>query len=433
MYVGETGRVEKVEASWHGQVHDMRVGEAQGAALRGDRPVLFVKPGKHAFAPNPEPFETLRDEVVALCGRSAGVAGVWETPLFAGRLPANTPVARRLVHTFLDQKRFVPSFAFDTEDRGETWSLVPWTVLGPWIPARVAHWLETLKSSIPPHRRRWLRIAHRGASEEHMENGAAAFRKAGRLGADMVEVDVRLTADGVAVVIHDETLERVTTGAGRVREHTLDRLRPLRLRDQRTGTVTEDGVLTLDEVLTLCREERLGVYVDVKDPDAATAVAAAIRSHNFQRYAIVGSGDRDVLRHFREQCPEVPTSWLVGWPAPPMSELLEMLQQVSGSYLHPCWENVGDRPDRLLSSEDVAMVHAGRQRHYLLARGAGRRHRRLAGPGRRRRVQQPAGDAGLNRLFRRCGGCMAGFRRTAWKCQAGYGSASKVRSATENT
>lgn len=358
VYVGDTGRVEKVEASWHGQFRDMRVGEDDGAVLRGHRPVLYVKPGKHAFAPTPKHFEPLRDEIVAVCGRMAGAAGVWETQLYAGKLPPNTPLARRLVHTYLDAKKFVPSFVFNTEDTGETWHLVPWAALEAWIPARIAYWLELLKTDIAPHQRRWLRIAHRGASEEHVENGATALRKAGALGADMVEIDVRLTSDGVPVVFHDETLERVSTGVGPVREQSLAALRNLKLRDERTGMVTDDGIMTLDEVLALCREERLGVYVDIKDPDAVPAIAASLRAHQWQRFAIVGSGDIRVLERFRDACPEVPTSWLVGWPAPPIAEMLEALEQVSASYMHPCWENVSDRPDWLLSVEDVATVHA---------------------------------------------------------------------------
>ena len=41
-----------------------------------------------------------------------------------------------------------------------------------------------------------------------------------------------------------------------------------------------------------------------------------------------------------------------------MAELLEALQEVSATYLHPCWENAADRPDQLLTREDVALVHA---------------------------------------------------------------------------
>lgn len=358
VYVGESGRVEKVEASWHGEFRDMRLGREGGAALRGDRPVLYVKPGKHAFGAHPADFEPEREQVVAACGRLAGWHGVWETPLYAGRMPANTPLARRVVHTYLHERRFAPSFVFDVEDAGETWPMAPWPELGAWIPQRVEYLLQELKTTIEPRRRRWLRIAHRGSSEEHIENSAAAFRKARQREADMIEIDVRLTADGVAVVIHDDTLERTTTGSGRVREHTREALRPFRLRNQHTGEVSEDAVMTLDEVLALAREEMLGVYIDVKDADAVTAIADAIRAHGFQRYVIVGSGDREVLRRFREECPDVLTSWLVGWPAPPVAELLEALQEVSATYLHPCWENAADRPDQLLTREDVALVHA---------------------------------------------------------------------------
>ena len=63
-------------------------------------------------------------------------------------------------------------------------------------------------------------IAHRGASAYAPENTVAAFDEAIRLGAKGVEFDLRMTADGVLVVLHDDTLDRTTNGGGLVKDHT---------------------------------------------------------------------------------------------------------------------------------------------------------------------------------------------------------------------
>ena len=63
--------------------------------------------------------------------------------------------------------------------------------------------------------------AHRGASAKAPENTLPAFQLAHEMGADGVELDVQLTADGHVVCIHDETLDRTTTGRGPVVERTL--------------------------------------------------------------------------------------------------------------------------------------------------------------------------------------------------------------------
>ncbi|HUI41356.1 MAG TPA: glycerophosphodiester phosphodiesterase family protein [Terriglobia bacterium] len=72
-----------------------------------------------------------------------------------------------------------------------------------------------------------LILAHRGASAEAPENTLAAFELAMRQGADGIECDVRLSADGAPVVIHDARLDRTTSGRGRVDRHTTQELRRL--------------------------------------------------------------------------------------------------------------------------------------------------------------------------------------------------------------
>jgi glycerophosphoryl diester phosphodiesterase len=70
-----------------------------------------------------------------------------------------------------------------------------------------------------------IRVAgHRGAAGRAPENTCASFRLAWELGADMVELDVRLTADGYPIVLHDATLDRTTSGTGRVDERSLSEI-----------------------------------------------------------------------------------------------------------------------------------------------------------------------------------------------------------------
>ena len=69
--------------------------------------------------------------------------------------------------------------------------------------------------------------AHRGWSTKYPENTMEAFRAAAALGVDQIETDIRVTADGELVIIHDETVDRTTDGTGLVREHTLAQLMAL--------------------------------------------------------------------------------------------------------------------------------------------------------------------------------------------------------------
>lgn len=105
--------------------------------------------------------------------------------------------------------------------------------------------------------------AHRGASGKAPENTIPAFELAIAMGADGVEFDVNRTADGELVVIHDETLDRTTTGTGRVVDLTLDEIRKA---DASHGQAAYEGVQvpTLREVLELFRGTGLTVNVELK-------------------------------------------------------------------------------------------------------------------------------------------------------------------------
>jgi glycerophosphoryl diester phosphodiesterase len=107
--------------------------------------------------------------------------------------------------------------------------------------------------------------AHRGGAALWPENSLAAFRGALALGIDLLELDVHLSADGEAVVIHDATLERTTEGRGPVHAATLAALRGLRLRD-RDGVPTVERVPTLDDVLMLAEPAGAELLLEVKGP-----------------------------------------------------------------------------------------------------------------------------------------------------------------------
>lgn len=89
-------------------------------------------------------------------------------------------------------------------------------------------------------------VAHRGASSTHPENTVAAFQAAVSLGAPVVELDARLTSDGVAVVLHDPDVSRTTDGEGLVHEMTADQVGALRTAPGSSGVPTlREALMTL--------------------------------------------------------------------------------------------------------------------------------------------------------------------------------------------
>lgn len=108
-----------------------------------------------------------------------------------------------------------------------------------------------------------LVIAHRGGVSLGPENSLSAIERSMLLGVDAVEVDVRLSADGCVVLMHDKAVDRTTNGKGRVENLSLGQLKELLLLDA-DGNVTDESVPTLAEVFELVGG-RCRVLVDVKE------------------------------------------------------------------------------------------------------------------------------------------------------------------------
>jgi glycerophosphoryl diester phosphodiesterase len=165
-----------------------------------------------------------------------------------------------------------------------------------------------------------LVIAHRGGALLWPENTLFAFRRAAELGADMLEMDLRATADGAIVVLHDETVDRTTDGMGPVRALTLERLRRLDAAHRwsadggRTFPLRGAGLVvpTLEEVLRALPRTPMTLEIKQREPSLAAALCRAIRAEGASGRVLVASFHDAEVRSFRRHCPEVATSATAG-------------------------------------------------------------------------------------------------------------------------
>ncbi len=104
-------------------------------------------------------------------------------------------------------------------------------------------------------------VSHRGDWRNYPENSIPAIESLIRMGADMMELDVKMTKDSVLVLMHDKTVNRMTNGKGLVSDYTLDSLKKLRMRRAHNVTTDSLRVPTLREAL-LCCKDRILVNVD---------------------------------------------------------------------------------------------------------------------------------------------------------------------------
>jgi glycerophosphoryl diester phosphodiesterase len=165
-------------------------------------------------------------------------------------------------------------------------------------------------------------FAHRGASAHAPENTLAAFELALRQGADAVELDAKLTADGQIVVIHDQTVDRTTEGKGWVKDMTLAELRKLDAGSHFDVAFRGEPIPTLEEVLkaigrlTFINIE-LTNYASTTDqlPDKAVAL---VRRYKLSRRVMFSSFNPIALRRAHRLLPETAIGFLAlpggrGW------------------------------------------------------------------------------------------------------------------------
>ena len=119
-------------------------------------------------------------------------------------------------------------------------------------------------------------IAHRGDSGLAPENTWPAIERAIEIGVDMVEVDVRMTKDGVPVLLHFERLEHTTTGSGLLADHTWEEIQRLDAGAWKDPEFAGERVLSLEDVLDLTRE-RVPLNLDFQAVDAVAPGVAVVR------------------------------------------------------------------------------------------------------------------------------------------------------------
>jgi glycerophosphoryl diester phosphodiesterase len=201
--------------------------------------------------------------------------------------------------------------------------------------------------------RRYLKIAHRGASAYEPENTLRAFRRAIQMGADMSELDAHLSMDGHVMIMHSATVDETTNGHGAINELSLAELKRL---DAGKG----EQIPTLPEVIDLVRGKN-GLYIELKGEGTPRAVIKNLRDHHFtdRHQVIVGSFLAPLVQEMKDLAPEISTSLLVG-PVFPDDQLVAMARSTSADYVHLCWENRHPTPHKLLTPELLGTLRAAK-------------------------------------------------------------------------
>jgi len=145
----------------------------------------------------------------------------------------------------------------------------------------------------------FLVIAHRGACYYEPENTLRSIGRALKLGAEMVEVDVRLSKDGEVVVIHDESVDRTTNGSGYVRDMSLKELKKL-------DAGFRESIPTLREVLGLVKGKAT-LAVELKEEAIEDKVVGLVEEEGFEAEVLVTSFLHDALRNVKGLNPEIKT------------------------------------------------------------------------------------------------------------------------------
>ena len=201
-----------------------------------------------------------------------------------------------------------------------------------------------------------LLIGHRGYPAKFPENTLAAFEGAIQDGCDMIELDVTLTKDRKVVVIHDDTLDRTTTGKGPVRGHTLEAIKALDAGSWFDARFAAERVPELSEVMKLTAG-RCMLNIEIKESAFEADYPVDAIEHQVVKLVKTSGGiDRVIISSFDKRILER----IAAMDAPPAvayisdqgadKGLVEMLLAIKAFSWHPRFT--------VLTRDQVNMLHA---------------------------------------------------------------------------
>ena len=179
-------------------------------------------------------------------------------------------------------------------------------------------------------------VAHRGASAAAPENTLAAIRAAAAEGARWVEVDVKLSRDGVCILMHDDLLRRTTNGRGEVAQYDLDELKCLDAGSWFARRFAGERIPTLVETIELALELGLDLNLELKpcpgrQHETAIAAVETLRRHwpGGRPWPLLSSFAVASLEEIRLRAPEMPRGLLIGRPTRRGQGMLDRLDCVT--------------------------------------------------------------------------------------------------------
>ena len=186
-------------------------------------------------------------------------------------------------------------------------------------------------------------IAHRGWSGAYPENTLIGMREAIKLGCDMVEFDVGLTRDRKIIIIHDDTLERTTNGAGRVRDWTYKELRALDAGSWFHPRYAGTKLPSLDEILLICKGSNIQVNIEIKkdcweeelrEDGVENLVIETVQKYKATQRVVVSSFHWGFLERIHSLAPDIRTALLYLDPLPTL-DLDELKQRYGPIAVNP--------------------------------------------------------------------------------------------------
>ena len=158
-------------------------------------------------------------------------------------------------------------------------------------------------------------LGHRGLCAKFPENTLVSFEAAIKLGVDLIEFDVNITADGVPVVIHGCDISRTSDHTGLTRDYTLAELKTFDFGGCFDASFAGAQIPTLQEVLTLAAPyEHLLLNFEIKDMthEAVDKTVAMLHEFNLQDRAVIACFDAEIIRYTKKTYPDMRTQGFPG-------------------------------------------------------------------------------------------------------------------------